>query len=340
MDQSKKLKEIAALQNFGIFLVVLGHSYPIFHYSMPADWIYQFIYSFHMPLFMSISGFLFIYTGGTKQNYIRFLVHKFHRLLIPYFALSSVAFIPKTYLSDYAVRPAELTLERFLKSFVYPDDNAISFFWFLPVLFLIFVISPLLNKALQNFFTALFVTVALLSLNIYNPAADVLFLKPANICTYLLYFWIGCTIGHFKLFYQKLFTNIFIRYASVAFLLALSSFYTTSSLLTLIASLTGIVMSFSLAKVYTEKKLRFFDFIDGYSYQIYLLSWFPQVFVKVFIYQILGFPFYASAFLMVCGGLVIPIFLTIRVRKHSPSLLPLIGLKNKEGLKIKINKAG
>ena len=62
-----------------IFLVVLGHNCIIyFHSSWLMGGVVLFIYSFHMPLFIFVSGYLS--KGITCQRY-----KDISRLLIPYF---------------------------------------------------------------------------------------------------------------------------------------------------------------------------------------------------------------------------------------------------------------
>lgn len=50
---------ITQLKGFLVFLVVFGHVIEGFSSSIAKDWLYNFIYSFHMPAFVAISGFLF-----------------------------------------------------------------------------------------------------------------------------------------------------------------------------------------------------------------------------------------------------------------------------------------
>lgn len=50
---------ITQLKGFLVFLVVFGHVIEGFSSSIGRDWLYNFIYSFHMPAFVAISGFLF-----------------------------------------------------------------------------------------------------------------------------------------------------------------------------------------------------------------------------------------------------------------------------------------
>lgn len=88
MKQNKSLKFISFLQTLAIILVVTGHSlheYP--ENNGFSTLAYHLIYSFHMPLFIFISGYLFRYTQTNKetpQPYSTF----FKKNPTPYSALS------------------------------------------------------------------------------------------------------------------------------------------------------------------------------------------------------------------------------------------------------------
>lgn len=95
-----KNKKILFLQCFGILLVVLGHS------GENIPYLTKWIYSFHMPLFIFISGYLLDYTsknGIIKINYVNFIKKKIIRLLVPYLVISSLAYIPKYLLGKFAI---------------------------------------------------------------------------------------------------------------------------------------------------------------------------------------------------------------------------------------------
>ena len=55
----KRLKYLDIMKGFAIWLVVIGH---LIQYNNCVDWIehpmFTWIYSFHMPLFFYISGYL------------------------------------------------------------------------------------------------------------------------------------------------------------------------------------------------------------------------------------------------------------------------------------------
>ncbi len=75
MIEGTRKNWIDAAKGYGMILVILGH---ITEYS-PVGMI---IYSFHMPLFFFLSGYLF----STKRSFGDFACNKTRRLIIPYFA--------------------------------------------------------------------------------------------------------------------------------------------------------------------------------------------------------------------------------------------------------------
>ena len=137
---------IAFLQSFGIVLVVMGHS------GEKIPYLHNWIYSFHMPLFVFISGYLLFYTNPKLEDIKlkKFTINKIKRLLLPYILISSVAYLPKYVLSKFAMRPLDLTLVSYLEGFIYPWKNPIIFFWFLPTIFLIILMTVIGYKILYK----------------------------------------------------------------------------------------------------------------------------------------------------------------------------------------------
>lgn len=75
-----RIEWIDALKGFAIFTVVLGHcitdalssnTFPVYHDFLTA--FKDFIYIFHMPLFFTISGYLFFLTKVIKNTKVKFL---------------------------------------------------------------------------------------------------------------------------------------------------------------------------------------------------------------------------------------------------------------------------
>lgn len=105
-------QKILFLNTFAIILVCVGHSFT----AVESYYGHKWIYSFHMPLFMFVSGYLLKYSSMRKQQEISdirlfgrqgYIIKRAVRLLVPYFVISSVSFIPKVLLSVHALRPVD-----------------------------------------------------------------------------------------------------------------------------------------------------------------------------------------------------------------------------------------
>jgi len=70
---SDRISWLDALRGLGLIFVILGHM------TIPG-WMRQWIFSFHMPLFFFLSGYLF-----RGEFSLRWCLRKFDSLLIPYF---------------------------------------------------------------------------------------------------------------------------------------------------------------------------------------------------------------------------------------------------------------
>ena len=97
---SKRLNYIDSLKGFAIFLVVMGHVIAwqfadheqAIHGGLPqvALW-WHFIYAFHMPLFMFLSGFLFPRIFVCAKDIRVFLFRKVQTLILPLITFSFLA---------------------------------------------------------------------------------------------------------------------------------------------------------------------------------------------------------------------------------------------------------
>lgn len=142
----KKLNyQFLFLQTIGIILVVCGHSGGI---SFFTDWFPA--YSFHMPLFIFISGYFY-----SKRNELvvkDYLVKKVKNLIIPYFMWNLFYGIVLTILlSTHLVHfGSKLSLETF---FIDPWKHGHQYAfnlaaWFVLALFLVQIINVILRKIL------------------------------------------------------------------------------------------------------------------------------------------------------------------------------------------------
>ena len=191
---------ISFLQAFGILLVVMGHS----TYGAPETPAWNVcMHTFRMPLFMFLSGFLLRYSYEARNKSLSdtplygsngFIWKKVKRLLVPYVVISSLAFLPKSLLNQYASRPVDVSFPEYVQMLFYPWDNVIVFFWFLPTLFLIFMLVIYGARWLRGLDRPLFHVLlmgAALGLNLFNPLEEVGFLNLSGVVSYFLYFYAG-----------------------------------------------------------------------------------------------------------------------------------------------------
>jgi len=111
----ERLRAITYATGIGIILVVFGHAHdPALDSEGDAvghfiSLLRAFVFTFHMPLFFAISGFLYQYTNQLhrRRTYLELGRGKAVRLLLPYVVVSSLVYPIKCLLSRFAMRPPE-----------------------------------------------------------------------------------------------------------------------------------------------------------------------------------------------------------------------------------------
>ena len=132
-----RLRWIDALKGFGIILVVFAH------YKLPIT-LDTYIFSFHMPLFFFVSGFLFNFVKYAEST-ANFVKERFISLIIPYFAFAVLTCL-FYFLLDELFSPGVATINFFeadifyiVYSILYSQTTMISYngpLWFLTCLFI------------------------------------------------------------------------------------------------------------------------------------------------------------------------------------------------------------
>ena len=133
MSPTQRIVFIDYLKAFAIFLVVLGHAIQYIKVDSYVDSIaFNFIYSFHMPLFMFISGMFF--KSSLKMTFNVMLRKKFVALILP-------AIIWSLHKIAYAI---------IIHNIPQMADVVIYNLWFLKSVFLCYIISYILFKFLPS----------------------------------------------------------------------------------------------------------------------------------------------------------------------------------------------
>lgn len=206
---NKRIEWIDSTRGIAILLVVVGHvvggytgNYGLPEYQRIIDMVVDVIYTFHMPLFFMISGYVF----GLKKynwsmdNYVAYINKKAKTLLIPYFLFSTLQILIKLPLQGKIA--SVLSWKNILLLPIIPIDQ----FWFIYVLFFIFCFAGFMDWKVQHnsliMAIVLFIVGKLLSLfggNVFNWGGTVLI----RCLCYYIYFYIGYKLCRMKISFSK-----------------------------------------------------------------------------------------------------------------------------------------
>ncbi|MFI3263173.1 MAG: acyltransferase [Rikenellaceae bacterium] len=190
-NKKKRIGVVDILTSITILLVVLGH-----HKFLRDDvyWYYnfdKFIYSFHMGLFMVLSGFVTSYTYPYKNQvnfnideYKAYVIPKLNKIIPNYFIVGVLACILK-------YDGLEFFLVNLLHLIISPTEGSIQIIWYIYVLLFLFAITPFIFKLRDKWFTILVIISLLLS--IISPYVTTLFCLN-NIFRLLFFFLMGFII--------------------------------------------------------------------------------------------------------------------------------------------------
>ncbi len=314
MKNTKKDKyyiEMNYLKGLAIIWVLIGHSFTDYQtgFINPVNkFIFYYMYSFHMPLFFLISGFLF-----TKQltdkwpEKVGTIRKKFIHLFIPYLVYSFLTLILKVAFSQYAFH--EFTISEFYKIFLSSNPN--GGLWFLYVLFFITVIaSVLLNQKHLRTYILFIISLFTFSLSNYLPS-DVYFI--ARIFQNLPYFILGIILNyHYAKVQKTLQKNYLIGILTfgISCLLLNQMDFAKINYFMFLLAICGSITSYVLISFLPPKSkiAQILNTISHYAMAIYLLSYFVSVPFKL-IASYLSFPYYLTFFLNIGLSCLIPMLI-------------------------------
>ena len=299
--------------------MVFGHSfheYPSEKYGTDLL-VYRMMYSFRMPLFMFVSGYLMVFTTmmrpGPGKSVSEFTKGKIKRLLLPFFVLSLVTFVPRSLMGNMADEPLSLSWSSLVESLLIHDKLVISFFWFLQASFMLLVFNYSLLKlgrkarlddhALYTIIVAFFIVLPYFFP--YDALGNYFSLERA--VTFGLFFVCGaayCRFSEFFDYYIPWTSFIFLGVTASAW--AVLFFLTENTDYSRICSLAGILMCVSLARILVKYDIRFLDHLIGANYMIFLLSWYCNVASQQVLHHFVELPWWCYTILSLVSGIYIP----------------------------------
>lgn len=196
---------IVLFRALAILLVILGHSiilydptWGIYTTEVKASYfviLKKVINQIQMPLFFSISGYLFYYSSCKKYKFLLFIKNKVLRLLVPYIFIAFFYMDPIKILLGVPGYTSNGIASLLKQQIMFTNNGHL---WFLPCLFFIFLFISIILKYLNNRITCLVFLALLIGLNLTsNRLPNILSLNLVS--QYAAYFYIGYIGNRFTL---------------------------------------------------------------------------------------------------------------------------------------------
>lgn len=149
-----RIKEFDLIKFIAIYLVVYGHiQQHLIDIDRLDNPVYTFIYSFHMPLFMIVSGYFSV--SSFRLSFTEILTKKTKSLLLPVFTFS----LAITFLYYILINGRQLDIILFLQLFA---EQMNTWLWFLKSLFICYIVSYLLFAKQWYRYVGIIVAIVLL----------------------------------------------------------------------------------------------------------------------------------------------------------------------------------
>ena len=328
----KQYDYITLSKALGIILVVIGHFTSTVY--MPAYYMEMknLIFSFHMPLFMILSGFLFqmsLCRKPGKISLLPFIKKKFLRLMVPYFFISAAIALLNFVLGYFMPVKRMVDWHYLLEIFYMNVGGSAVFLWFIYSLFVIFLIAVLCMRLKGG--TAI---LGVLSVILYfTPMPQLFYLSFVH--SFIIYFWGGMIL--FLLTDSQKLRISFSQTFGAMLLLVFAycgkewiSIDYMKSFLNLICGFAGSYMIICIAYAFGHKENKWFMSLGKYSAYIYLLHMAGVYFIRI-VYEKIGLftplTYGVALAAAVIAGLVIPLLVTKYVIHKNKSLTFLMGGK-------------
>jgi len=315
--KTQRVFKVDNLRAIAICLVVLGHS--IILYSSTWD-IYEtninvyfldimkkWIDLIQMPLFFSLSGYLFTYSYN-KCTFKSLVLKKFKRLILPYFFISFFYMIPIKMLVHYPGFEDKSIFVIVIDCTIKGKDN--GHLWFLPCLFICFIVAKVLFIIFENLkikkihMELCIIIISILVSMISGRVTGISYLK--NSMNYFVYFYSGYLINSYNDHFNK---DKWLYWISVLLLVGASIIPLIYNIKFIV--LIKLVLVFASFVVIPNSQNKFADFLSKNSFGIYLFHS-PLIYIT-FCFGLYWNPVYVILLNIAFGGIACIITMFIRI---------------------------
>lgn len=283
MSQSKRLIQLCNIRSLAIILVVLGHS--IILYS--SDWnLYQTSISvlfldrlkwiidvLQMPLFFSLAGYLFVFTHQKKYGLLQLSKNKAIRLLVPYVSIGILWLLPIRLLVGFPSYRG-MSVTKFLWKLLTSKD--VGNLWFLPALFLMFVLSELILSIAEKIpgvrkIPAIFLCVTALGLYLEGYCIGFGYSPLLGAFNYLIWFSLGYLLNTYSKLLKRTYDIPLIKWGLLLLNVVLYAYcYVVGSARVLVSLLLRDLCVINAYGAMPRCTCRVIEKVDQNSFGIYL----------------------------------------------------------------------
>lgn len=322
--KKQRIIEYDHVKGISIFLVVLGHlvagAYPAGHQWMET--LKVLIYTFHMPLFMFLSGFILYYTYPGIHSwdaYKKYSLKKFNRLMPAFLIFALVIFTGK-WLAGQVVHVDNpvASFNDFWTVFLTPYYSYSAYLWYVYVLFEYYLIMPGLLYLVKDRIEWLLVPT--LALHFIYPMLPAYFAVDL-LAKYAFVFILG---GVFAKYYFDV-VGIIQKYAWVFILvfaaLLFSRVYGNTP--DFVIGLMSLPAMYAVGAFTRLGKAPIWKTFGDYTFPIYLMNTIAIGAAKGIITKFIpwdGANFYFIAPVLLLAGVFLPIFVKKHFLKYIPPL--------------------
>ncbi len=294
---NKQLSFVDVAKGIGIILVVIGHYYPENSPSFYKD-LRDFIYTFHMPLFLLMSGGMYIYTKKDIP-WVSFIKKKLKRIALPYLIVSLFIIGIKLLTQKGAYVENGVDCMSFLRIFYKPEAG--YFLWYLWVLLWMYIICSLSDASIY--------------LNLLMIASVVLKFLPidfseifclSELKSNAMYFMLGVILFRMKIYENSNVARYRLMFVALWVLLSLLWFggICKSALLMSIVGSLGVLAISDIIGDKSQKLL----YIGASSFVIYLFHTTFMGFAKSFVFKLSNTLFVENVYLFILSSLIVVLF--------------------------------
>lgn len=265
--------------------------------------ITEFIYGFHMPLFIALSGFVFAMCIdiGKYRDKKKFVINKFKRLVIPYLFFGILYVAPIVVLLN-------ITNDSYfvycVRDIIFGQDS--RHLWFLTTLFLIFMVAMFLKP--RDLKTSI-VTIFICGLSfIISKFVHITIIQ--QFLGNIVFFYIGYFLSLLYKFYNKKYLKIFLAIIFTIIYCICFIFNVQMDILKFIGVIFGFFVLFCLPII----KNKVMNIFKEYSMGIYL---FHPMIIYVLYYLLINYNLnpYIQSIMITIISVIISIVLTYLLKR-------------------------